>query len=113
MAIPGVMSKFKIRELSGCMAPAQRGARAVFIKRDDSIDETPPPVAAVGQDEGGSRQTNGGLADQREPTRQDYLDALEKAARGRLEADPSRSYEQHYADALATPAGRKCYAMAH
>lgn len=37
-AIPGVMSKFRISELSGVNSPAQAGARAVFMKRADDID---------------------------------------------------------------------------
>jgi hypothetical protein len=35
-AIPGVMTKFRIRELSGVDQPAQAGARAVFMKRQDA-----------------------------------------------------------------------------
>jgi hypothetical protein len=36
-AIPGIMSKFRIGELSGVNRPAQTGARAVFMKRDDGM----------------------------------------------------------------------------
>ena len=42
MAIPGRMTKFKISELSGVTKPAQEGARAVFMKRDDTVDENTP-----------------------------------------------------------------------
>jgi len=43
MAIAGRMTKFRITELSGCTKPAQEGAKAVFMKRDDT-DDAPAPV---------------------------------------------------------------------
>lgn len=39
MAIAGVMTKFKISELSGVDRPAQSGARATIMKRDYTADE--------------------------------------------------------------------------
>lgn len=43
MTTPGVMTKFKIKELSGVDRPAQAGARAVIMKRA----ETPEEIAAA------------------------------------------------------------------
>lgn len=40
MAKPGVMTKFRIDELSGVDNPAQKGARAAIMKRDDDTDST-------------------------------------------------------------------------
>lgn len=45
MAMPGVMTKFKISELSGVDRPAQGGARAVFMKREG--DEDPPVLCPI------------------------------------------------------------------
>jgi len=37
MSMPGVMTRFVIRELSGVDRPAQAGARAVLMKRANSL----------------------------------------------------------------------------
>jgi hypothetical protein len=42
MSIPGTMSRFRIDELSGVDRPAQKGAKAVIMKRD-SANPTPVP----------------------------------------------------------------------
>jgi hypothetical protein len=74
--------------------------------------ENMSPAQAIGRNQGGPGQSNGAPADLGEPTPEDYIGAVTKAARERHKADPSRSFEQHFADALATPAGQKCYALA-
>lgn len=50
-AIAGVMTKFRISELSGVNSPAQKGARAVFMKRDDSEPESDPIIKRAFTDE--------------------------------------------------------------
>lgn len=44
MSTPGVMTKFRISELSGVDSPAQKGARAVIMKR---AQPTPEEIAAA------------------------------------------------------------------
>lgn len=60
---PGVMSKFRITELSGVDRPAQEGARAVIMKKAAPPAPSPEPVT---------------FAKRREATR-DALDALATA----------------------------------
>jgi hypothetical protein len=88
--------------------------RGFEIRKASGEDvEEMDPAQPTGRNQGGPSQTSDATpAAEGEIAAQMYLQAVEKAARERHMADPSRSYEQHYADALASPNGQRCYAMA-
>jgi hypothetical protein len=112
MALPGRMTRFRISELSGVDVPAQRGAVAVFIKRDedsgdgdDSLDGAIEKMIARGEAivksgrEIPQRAAPGDAIDWSKTAAQHRVDFDEKAKARRREK-PNLTYEQAYSEVL-------------
>lgn len=116
MSIPGIMTRFKINELSGVDRPAQKGAKAVIMKRD-SAPQTPVPETVAHPVEKGDIMSTGiikalGLAEA--ATEADIIAALakrdEELAVAKSVAGMSDMEKAHYDGLMkADPAKAKAF----
>jgi len=95
-----IMRKFVINEISGCVAPAQEGARvAIFGSADPPREAATPP-----------RVEQSTMAQEREFSKAEIGDMLDRLAKSYSVANQV-TYAKAYDAVLATDVGAQLYAM--